>query len=125
MLNLTTNTVTKFDQKLKKEPLSLPPIDQHRPRIQSSQITQNSVNKKKPNTMAQTTEPLVKKETKQEKAERIKAQSRKEAKQTKANETKQAVSEGMKLIKQDKYADVFDKEPHKAGRVFKSGNSPL
>lgn len=64
-------------------------------------------------------------ETKQEKAERIKAESRKEAKRTKMAETAHAISEGMKLIKKDKYADVFEKEPHRAGRMFKSGNSPL
>lgn len=37
----------------------------------------------------------------------------------------QALTEAHKLIKRDKYADIFDKEPNRAGRVFKSGNSPL
>jgi hypothetical protein len=39
LMNLTQNTVAKQDSALKKEreQIALPPIDAHRPRIQSSQ----------------------------------------------------------------------------------------
>jgi len=62
-------------------------------------------------------------ETKLQKAERIRQQSRKEAVRTKKSEISQALAEGHKLIKTDKFKDVFNKNPHKAGRVFKAGNS--
>lgn len=64
-------------------------------------------------------------ETKLEKAERIRKESKAEAIRTKKNETNQAMQETKNLQKKDKFADVFDKSPYKAGRVFKSGNSPL
>ena len=70
-------------------------------------------------------EEIVLIETKLEKAERIRLESRKEAMRTKTNETSQALKEGKKLIKKDIYGDVFIKQPHRAGRIFKSGNSPL
>jgi hypothetical protein len=65
------------------------------------------------------------KETKAQRAERVKAESRKQALKTKNNETQQAIAEGMRLIKKDIFQDVFDKEPHVAGRIFREGNSPL
>jgi len=40
-------------------------------------------------------------------------------------ETKDALKQADRLVRKDKFSDVFDKEPHHAGRVFKSGNSPL
>lgn len=65
------------------------------------------------------------KETKAERLAREMAESRHQAKLVKMHETQQAISEGMKLIKKDKFENVYDKQPHKAGRVFIAGNIPL
>lgn len=55
----------------------------------------------------------------------MEALSLKQAIRTAKNESTQAIQEGAKLVRKDKFSDAFDKEPHRAGRVFKSGNSPL
>ena len=118
----------------------MPPINQGKAgRVQSSQVYCSKEQKccsfkdkdKRDNkkasiatAIAEPEEPI-RKETKLEKAERIRMESRKEAIRTKNNETNQAINEGKKLIRKDKFEDVFNKEPHRAGRVFKSGNSPL
>lgn len=62
---------------------------------------------------------------KQERERQHLIKSRQEALRSRAEEQRFAQKHAQKLIKTDKFSDVFDKEPHKAGRVFRSGLSPL
>lgn len=62
---------------------------------------------------------------KQERERQQQIASRKEALRSRAEEQRFAQEQAMSLQKVDKYQNVFDKEPHRAGRVFKAGNSPL
>ena len=100
--------------------MKLPPIQSAQPRVKT---TESKVKTKKVSIATEQSEG--RQETKIEKAERLLAESRKEAKRTKRNEMAQAMEEGQNLIYKDKFSDCYDKQPHRAGRVFKSGLSPL
>lgn len=115
---INQRTVTKSSM---NNDLVLPPINAHRPQTINSKAfsATKKMSVQTPNT------DLNKVETKAEKQARLEAQSRREAVRTAKKETQLAAQEADRLVRRDKFSDVFEKEPHRAGRVFKSGNSPL
>ena len=62
---------------------------------------------------------------KMERERKSREASRREGLRSRAEEQRFAIDQSQKLYKKDKFSDAFDKTPHKAGRIFKSGNSPL